>query len=56
MTRALHIVPAPPSQSEPEQPKDVTMLLRAEIMARDWGRVMVEGDRRKPWRTMVWRG
>jgi hypothetical protein len=56
MTRALHIVPAPPSQSEPEQPKDVTMLLRAEIERRDWSAMHVAADRRKPWRTMVWRG
>jgi hypothetical protein len=31
-----------------EAPKDVTMLLRADINARDWAAVHVAGDRRAP--------
>jgi hypothetical protein len=50
--RTLRAVPKEP----PEQPKDVTMLLRAEIERRDWSAMHVAADRRKPWRTMVWRG
>jgi hypothetical protein len=52
MTRNLRAVPKEP----PEQPVDITLALRDDIAKIDWGRVMVEGDRRKPWRTMVWRG
>lgn len=32
--------------TEPEQPKDITALLRRDIEARDWARCHVEGDRR----------
>jgi hypothetical protein len=31
-----------------EQPTDITLALRAEIEARDWSKVMIEGDRRAP--------
>ena len=46
MTRAnhLHAVPTPPLEDEP----DVTMLLRAEIMKRDWAAVHTSADRRSP--------
>jgi hypothetical protein len=50
--RNLRAVPKEPD----EQPVDITLALRGDIAKIDWGRVMVEGDRRKPWRTMVWRG
>ena len=50
--RNLRAVPNEP----PEQPVDITLAIRDDIAKIDWGRVMVEGDRRKPWRTMVWRG
>jgi hypothetical protein len=39
--RALKLV-------EPDQPVDITLALRADIEARDWSRVMIEGDRRAP--------
>jgi hypothetical protein len=46
MTRArtLRAVPKEP----PEQPVDITLALRGDIAKIDWGRVMVEGDRRSP--------
>jgi hypothetical protein len=50
--RNLRAVPKEPD----ERPVDITLAIRDDILKRDWGRVMVEGDRRKPWRTMVWRG
>lgn len=30
------------------EPIDITRLMRAEIQARDWSRVMIEGDRAEP--------
>jgi hypothetical protein len=50
--RNLRAVPKEP----PEPPVDITLAIRGDIAKIDWSRVMVEGDRRKPWRTMVWRG
>jgi hypothetical protein len=45
MTRPnLRAVEAPADAA----PKDITMLLRAEIMARDWAAVHVRGDRSPP--------
>jgi hypothetical protein len=42
MTRPnLKVVPA-------NEPKDITMLLRAEIAARDWAAVHVTGDKNPP--------
>jgi hypothetical protein len=42
MTRPnLKVVPA-------DEPKDITLLLRAEIAARDWAAVHVTGDKNPP--------
>jgi hypothetical protein len=54
--RNLRAVPKEPDEEPDEQPVDITLALRGDIAKIDWGRVMVEGDRRKAWRTMVWRG
>jgi hypothetical protein len=42
-SRRLRIVDEPP-----ERPDDVTMLLRADILKRDWSACHVEADRRRP--------
>lgn len=31
-----------------DEPKDITTLLRADIEKRDWSRVHIEADKRKP--------
>lgn len=35
-------------KSDPEPPKDITGLLRADIAKRDWARVHIAADRRAP--------
>jgi hypothetical protein len=40
--------PRPKLHIVAEQPVDITLALRADIEARDWSRVMIEGDRRAP--------
>lgn len=51
MKRHLHAV-----QSVTEQPVDITLAIRADIKARDWSRVHVEGDRAPPFKRIWGRG
>jgi hypothetical protein len=42
MKAALKVVPTE------TPPLDITLAMRAEIQARDWSRVQIEGDRSRP--------
>jgi len=42
--------------SKDKDATDIQALNMRDILKRDWAACHIEGDRRAPWRKMVWRG